>query len=447
MIAASVASSLALLAAIPTGSAVASPVTPNITLPAQVTGLPPGEVEKVLGEVPLGTLGVPASDLEVPQLTKLIAQLNGLSGLSGLVGLGGTKGLEQALTTAIDELATGNGKLGELLTPATLAPKLESALSSALGLLGPDLKPLVETLLDKSPSSAIAEGLGSIDLSELLGSLLKEAKEPGQLIDQLLTALSPTELEGLLGTTLTDEPFSETTVGELAGQLGITSSTLDKELDTNTTNLPETATALTTPLANGKLLGVLDGLKGVSVGLLSGTEKETSKEGGSESKETSKEGSSGGKESNEEGGAGGTNKGSNTGPGNSPGVTGDAVVVSLPTAAATAAPTSPPASTPAATTTKAVAKIKILSHRVKGQIATLVLQVPAAGRVLVSGGGVRTIGKGAAKSERLTVEVPLSRAGTASLRKHHHRLHVTLRASFKPTSGPSSSAGVTVRFA
>jgi hypothetical protein len=82
-----------------------------------------------------------------------------------------------------------------------------------------------------------------------------------------------------------------------------------------------------------------------------------------------------------------------------------------------------------------------------GHIATLVLQIPAAGKVVVSGGGVRAIGKGVTKPERLTVKVPLSKAGTASLRKHRNRLSVALKASFKPTSGASSSAGVTVHFA
>jgi hypothetical protein len=444
MIAAFVASLLALLAAIPTGSAVAGPATPSITLPAQVTGLPTGEVEKVLGEVPLGTLGVPLSDLEVPQLTKLLAQLKGLSGLSNLTGLGGTKGLEQALTTAIDELVAGNGKLGELLTPATLAPKLESALSGVLGpVLGPELNTLVETLLNKSPTNAITEGLGSVNLNELLSSLLKEAEEPTQLIDRLFTALSPTKVEELLGTTLTGAPFSKTTVGELAGQLEMTTPTLDKELGTNLTNLPETATALTTPLTNGKLLGVLDGLKGVSVGLLGGgeKEKETSKEG---SKEASKEGGSESNESSKEGAKeGGTSKEGGSGLGSSSGLTGGSVVVNLPAAAVAAIP----ASTPAASTPKAVAKVKILSHEVKGHVATLVLQIPAAGRIVVSGGSVRAIDKQASKSERLTVRIPLSKAGTASLRKHRNRLRVSLKAAFTPVSGASSTANVTVRFA
>src|SRR6202034_2011474 len=83
------------------------------------------------------------------------------------------------------------------------------------------------------------------------------------------------------------------------------------------------------------------------------------------------------------------------------------VVVNLPAAAAAATPA---ASTPAAAS-KTVAKIKILSHKVKGHIATLVLQIPAAGKVTVSGGGVRAVEKRPGKAGRLTGETLLARAG------------------------------------
>jgi hypothetical protein len=47
---------IALLAAIPTVSASASPpaATPSLTLPVGITGLSPTEVEKVLAGIPLG---------------------------------------------------------------------------------------------------------------------------------------------------------------------------------------------------------------------------------------------------------------------------------------------------------------------------------------------------------------------------------------------------------
>jgi hypothetical protein len=424
---------IALLAAIPTVSASASPpaATPSLTLPVGISGLAPIAVEEALAEIPLGASGVPLSDLEVPQLTKLLAQLPGISGLSGLTGLGGTKGLEQALTTAIDQVVGSGGKLGELLTPAALAPKLESALSGVLGpVLGPQLKSLVELLLHKSPAASISEGLGSLNLNELLGSLLKEAKEPTQLIGQLLAALSPTKLEGLLGSTLTGEPFSKTTVGALASSVGTTTQALGETLGTT---LSSTGMALTAPLTDGKLLGVLDELGGLNLTLLSGAEG-----GGAEGKGGS--GSSGSGSGNGAGGTGAAGAGGSSG---APGATTFAVSVPL----TQVLPAAQPASTPGASGAKASGKIKILSHKVHGRVVTLVVQAPAAGKATLSAGHVKTTSREADASERLTLKTTLTNAGTASLRKHRDRLKVTLKASFKPTSGSSSSATVKVTFA
>lgn len=422
---------IALLAAIPTVSASASPpsAAPGLTLPVSVSSLPAAEVEKVLAEIPLGASGVPLSDLEVPQLTKLLASLPGISGLSGLSGLGGTKGLEQALTTAVDEVVGSGGKLGELLTPAILAPKLESALSGLLGpVLGPQLKSLVELLLHKSPTAAITEGLGSLNLNELVGSLLNEAKEPAQLIGGLLTALTPAKLEGLLGSTLTGEPFSKTTVGELASSVGTTTQALGEDLGTT---LSSTTMALTAPLTDGKLLSVLDGLGGLNLGLLSGAE-------GKEGAEGKGSGSGSGN------GSGGSGAAGTGGSSTAPGAT--TIAVSVPLTQVSAKQPSP-TSAPGGVTAKAIGKIKILSHKVRGGIATIVVQVPAAGRVTLSAGHVKSASRKAGASERLTLKAVLTRAGTASLRRHRNRLRVTLRASFKPTSGPSSSATATVTFA
>jgi hypothetical protein len=432
---------IALLAAIPAGSASASPPAAGstLTLPVGVSGLPALSTE-ALKEI---ASGVPLSDLEVPQLTKLLASLPGISGLSGLSGLGGAKGLEQALTTAIDQVAGGGGKLGELLTPATLAPKLESALDSALGpILGPQLKSLVELLLHKSPTAAITEGLGSLNLNELLGSLLHEAQDPALLIEQLLGALSPTKLEGLLGSTLTGEPFSKTTVGELATTIGTTTQALGEDLGTT---LSSTTMALTAPLTNGKLLNVLDELGGLKLSLLSGTEGTGGGEGkggsgGSGGSGSGSGGSGSGSGGSSGSGTSGTENGSST-----PGAT--TVAVSLPLTEVVSAAQPSPASRPNAVKAKAIAKIKILSHHVHGKVVTIVVQVSAAGKVTLSGGHLTSASRKAGASERLTLKGTLTRAGTASLRKHRNRLKVALRASFKPTSGPSSSATVTVTFA
>jgi hypothetical protein len=427
---------IALLAAIPAGSASANPPasTSILTPPVGVSSLP-ALTPEVLKEI---TSGVPLSDLEVPQLTKLLASLPGISGLSGLSGLGGAKGLEQALTTAIDQVVGSGGKLGELLTPATLAPKLESALDSVLGpVLGPQLKSLVELLLHKSPTAAITEGLGSLNLNELLGSLLHEAQDPALLIEQLLGALSPAKLESLLGSTLTGTPFSKTTVGELASSVGTTTQALGESLGTT---LSSTTMALTAPLANGKLLNVLDELGGLKLSLLSGAEGGGSgSEGGSGSGGSGS--GSGGSGSSGGSGAGGTGSDSTT-------PTATTLAVSLPlTQIVPAAQPSSPSGPGAAKAKAIVGKIKILSHKVRGKVVTVVVQVPAAGKVTLSGGHLTSASRKAGASERLTLKGNLTRAGTASLRKHRDRLKVVLKASLEPTSGSSSSATVTVTFA
>jgi hypothetical protein len=84
---------------------------------------------------------------------------------------------------------------------------------------------------------------------------------------------------------------------------------------------------------------------------------------------------------------------------------------------------------------------------VQGRIATIVVQVPAAGNISLDGSGVRSVRREAAKAERVTLRAVLTRAGVTSLHRRHNRLRVKLKASFKQTSGPSSSATVTVNFA
>jgi hypothetical protein len=436
--------SFAFLAALPTIPAQASPASAS-SATITVSGLPTGEVEKLLGEVPLGSSGVPLSDLEVPQLAKLLAQLKGISGLSGLGGLGGTSGLEQTLTKAIDELVAGKDKLGELLNPAVLGPKLESALS---GLLGPTWSTLVETLLHKSPSAIINEGLGSVHLDELLGSLLNSASNPEQLLSKLFAALEPAKLESLLHSNMTGE-FVKTTAGELAqgletNGLETTTEALAKKLGTTLTSA---TMALTAPLQNGEELGVVNGVHGLTAGLLDrvlGSGSSGGEGGGSGGSGGGSSGGSGGSGgSGSPGGSGGNgssggDSGSGSGNGSSggstPGTT--SVVVNLPST--TPVPRS--GSTPAK-----VGSVEIVSHRVRGRRVTLVVQVPAAGKLTVGGPGLRSAHRQAATAERIVIATVLTRAGISSLH-HHHRLHVTLHAAFIVAGGPASSADAIVSF-
>jgi hypothetical protein len=417
---------VALLAALPTGSAVAAPAAPSVTTIPVVESLPARDLEEVLSTLPVGALNT-------TQLSELIAKLPGIEGLVPSLGLGGLTNLKTALSAAITDLAGKGATLRQLLEPAGLPSTLGTELGKLLPLLG--------TLLGGNPTTKLTEALGSKTPTELVDELLRAVTEPAdlsQLLSEIAAGLSLTApktlLQSLLGTTMTGG-FGLTTVEGAATALDTSTASLTHALEpvTKEADLPATTQALTAPLATGKLLGVINGVKGLTAGLL-----------GSESKETSKEtNSEGGKEhtddketttTQETGGSGGGSGNSGGASGNPGGTT---VVVN---------PLTEPGVTSPATIAQALGRLKIVSHRVRGRIATLVMQVPAAGKLTLSGSGVRAMNRQADRPERITLRVTLSRAGASSLRRHH-RLHVRLLASFKPSSRPSSSAAVTVTFA
>jgi hypothetical protein len=182
----------------------------------------------------------------------------------------------------------------------------------------------------------------------------------------------------------------------------------------------------TTPTASaalgkeGPVLGVVSDLNGMKLGLLNG------ENGGA-----GKGGNGGG------GGSTGANGGAGGASGNSPGQTETINVNLLGTQSAGGAKTK---------MTKSAAKIKIISHKVKGNVATIVLQVPAAGNVSLGAAHVTRVNRKVTKARRLTLKVKPTRAGAASLQRHNRLLWVALKASFETKSGASSSASTWVRF-
>lgn len=358
----------------------------------------------------------------IPAGTAMAATGEGTAEVAAPVSLASLDSL--LATVPISNLETS----GTGLTNLSLITDLDT-LPGVTGPIQALLNPLLAILLGK-PDTTVAglvsdvTGQGvSTDPADIVSMLLGKLT-PTQgttLIEELFGSVPSSSLNSLLGSTLTDQPFTQTTVGDLANKLGITAEKLAEDVGTTALQLPATVTALTAPLANGKLLTVLDGPEGIQVTTVETKEAAKEREA-KESKEA--------KERNEAGSNG--NSGSN-------GAAGSATTIVINPAGAPVPLTVGPI-TPAA-------KIKILSHKVKGHVATLVLQIPAAGKVVVSGGGVKAVDKSAGKAERLTVRIPLSKAGTASLRKHRNRLSVALKASFKPTSGSSSSASATVHFA
>jgi hypothetical protein len=355
---------------------------PSITLP------PTGEVESVLGETPLGTL-------PTEKLAEALSQLEGFEGI-------GPSTVKEALDKLIAELTSKGATLEELLGGNEAASMLKEKLEEVLGPLASHL----EELLGGNPQAKLTEVLESTGVSEIIGKLLGGAPEPQTLIAQILQALNPERLQSLLGSLPTGEPPSKSTVEELARQLGTTPEALAAQLGKTAEQLPAAAMALTAPLRNGETLGVLGAPGGVTLGLIKGA----------------------GETVGVTGGTGG------------PGANG---TVTTPGATVTVASAPSPASGVKGIKT---GKFRVISHRVRGKAATIVLEVPSAGTLAAGGKGVRSIRREAAKAERVTIHPALTKAGSSSLRRHHRKLKVPVKMSFKQVEGPSSAVTVALTY-
>jgi hypothetical protein len=382
------------LAALMSSSAAsAATVSTDAAQPVSVSSLAPAEVEQALASVPLK--GVSAA-----QLSEALARLSGI----GVLPAGP---LREALEKALTGLQEKGDTLGQLGAPELIA-EVQTMVNE---LLSPSqLNELSNLLGGESLSSALTKALGSLDARQMLGQLLGSSIEPEKLLGQVLTALSPETLSTLTGSTLAGESVLKSTVGELASKLGTTPEALAADLGSSSSELPASATALTAPLADGRTLGVLEGTERLDLGTLSGG---TLGSGG---------GSSGGA-----GGAGGSG---------TPGST-TTILSSVP---------SQSSATPAASAKPTLAKVKILSRKVKGDVVTLVVQLPAAGKLLVSGRGVKKLSRQVKKAQRLTLRVVATKAEASLLHKHRRRVRLELKASFTPVSGPSSATSTKVAF-
>jgi len=398
---------IGVLAALPTAASASTPsqeASAAVLVEGQLSALTPEAVQELLAGVPVGEAGVPAGELDPGKLAEALAKLPGIEELSGLGGLGGTSGLEAALREALEGLLAGPTTLGELLSAETLAGPLVERLEAALGV---PVRPLIEGLLGEEPQEVLEGGLGSLDLSELLAKLLGSAENPSQLLDKLLEALNPATLESLLGTLPTGEAPKNLNVGELAGSLSQTPEALAEALGQAAGPLPATAAAVTRALEDGNELAALDGAEGLALALISRAGEGV-------------------------GGTGGSSAGGVPGAGGSGGAPGSTtVIVASPAASASAAGARP----------ASVGKVRILSRKVKGKRATIVVQVPAAGRLTLSGNGIKKVSREAAKAERMTLSTTLTPARSASLRKHRRKqTTVTLTAAFAPVGAAASKA-------
>ncbi len=387
------------LAALPTAPAQAA------TTPPEIVAVPPAATSEVLEAIPL-------EDLNASELAKVIGSQPGLEGLP-----------ETTLTAALEEvLAKLAGKgvtvegLGE---PGELVPKIEQALKK---LLSPS--ELLALLKGESLTTILTHALGSLEPEEVIKKAMEASSHPEELLTRALSGVNPEQLDKAVGSTLAGEPFTKTNAGELESSMGTTPEQFTQALGTNTEKLPETAKAFTAPLSNGQTLGVLDELQSVGLATLKGEGGGVGGNGGEAGN-----GGSGGKGGN--GGPGGSGSGGSGAPG-----AGNTVVIG----------TSGPVGGSTAGSGAAVGKVKVLSHKVHGDTATIVLQVPSAGSLTVSGGGVKKVTEQTARSERVTVKSTLTKAGIASRRRHHSGVSVKLTVTFKPVSGAASAASTTAHF-
>jgi hypothetical protein len=90
-------------------------------------------------------------------------------------------------------------------------------------------------------------------------------------------------------------------------------------------------------------------------------------------------------------------------------------------------------------------QIRVLRHSVSGKRATVVVSVPAAGRLVADGGGVPRTVRRERSAGIVTLTLRLSKSEQRFVAHHHNRrLEVPIRLSFTPGHGPRLSARLAV---
>jgi hypothetical protein len=423
---------LGLLAALPASSATASsaghlPQTTGQASPSNVLAsyelgsvLSSAQLQELLSKLPIGLSG-PIS----PQaLAQALSELPALKGL----GIGH---LQETLKSAIEGLGSGAKLEGVLESPAAFVSELETTLKKLFPLEALKLESL---LGGKSISEELSEALGQVDVGELLQKLLGSGSEgPAKTLEALLKTLPAATVEKVLGSGLSGESVTEQTVQQLAEKVGMTSEELAAKVGATSTELPGTAKALTAPLSDEKALSVLDGAHKAVVDILSSLPP------GGASGEGEGPGDGAGSGGSGAGGLGGSGDG---GSGNSPSAqaSGPTVIVNIP------AQTQGSTSAAAKSQSASAGRVRVISRRVHGDVATIVIATPGRGTVALRNGDIRPITHQVGHAGRLTLQVRLSRAGHAAARRRRHGLRLHLTISFTPSRGTASRASTALRF-
>jgi len=100
------------------------------------------------------------------------------------------------------------------------------------------------------------------------------------------------------------------------------------------------------------------------------------------------------------------------------------------------------------TITDCAPAIAVVSHKVKGRAATIVVSVPSAGKLVATGNGLSKASKIAKGASTLTVNLILTNAEAAALSKHKGRkLKVKINLTFTPKKGSKLTTSATVLIA
>lgn len=456
------ASLLGVLAALPASCAGASAAPGTLRAAGQVradTATTSYTLEGVLSAAQLKQLlsGLPVKSgpLTPAQLASALAHLPGLEGI-------GIPHLEEALAQSLKGLGSTATLEAALQDPASLSSSVIQAVKGLLSILEAGELLKLEVLLGKPPTQALQEALERVDAGELLHRLMGAGSQgSGKTAEAILQAVPTSTVESVLGSGLGTEPIAEHTVEGLAGELDMTATQLAQAAGETSSELPGSAQALTMPLADGKVMSILDGTEKAVVGTLGegttgggsgdgsgGSGSGGSGAGGAGSGSGSGSGGSGGSGSGGSGSGGSGSGGSGGGPGGSGAAgtggsggsataTGPTVLIEMP------ATGSPEAG--AASSSKA-GRVKVVSHSVRGGVATIVISVPSAGTLTLRNGDIQRTTRKIAHAGRVSIRVRLSRAGAAAVRRHHRRLQLRVSVSFAPTHGARSSASAALLF-
>lgn len=365
------------------------------------TPVTPASVNVNTGE--LANVNVSALGLESNELASALLKIPALSTLPS-----GT------LDSLIGGLPT-NSTLQDLLAEVKAATGVEVMTGEALGVVlgdaaaNPDvlshLLGEVASLLHGTPQAGalqavltnLISGLTPAQLQQL-ESQLDATGSPAELAAKLAQKLANGELDSELSTLLGElGTTAATTGGQAAAAVGTTADKLASELGLGEKAL-EAASGTSTPL--GSLSGVLDTLAGPT-GLTLATVPNTP------------------------GATTTTNGGSTT------------------NNTSTTITTTPGAAT-SGKSSMASGKVKIISHRVKGHLLVLVVRVPSAGELTITGAHAKRELRRSKRAGTLTLRVPLTNAAVADVRRRH-KLKIQLKAAFKPASGAASSASATFK--